>query len=494
MPGSKHLLNLILLFAVLLSGGATAQSFTQLGADIDGESYDDMSGISVAISADGRRLAIGAPLNEDNGLLAGQVRVYDLIGGAWVQIGVDLNGVYQDQFGTSVALSANGERLAVGAPLHNGNGDGLGMVRVYDLLAGVWVQVGVDIEGDSMYDNVGYSVSLTADGTRLATGAPGSGAGGVRVYKEVGGAWNQVGVEIVGEVVGDQCGFAVSLSADGVRVAMSALSNDDGGTDAGQVRVYDEIGGAWTQVGADIDGTNAGDMAGWVSLAANGERLAIGAIGFNGNGPNSGHVRVFQDIGGVWTQVGADIQGEMAYDTDGRSVALSADGTRLAMGAINNDGNGTEAGQVRIFDEIGGVWTQVGLPIEGEAEFDHSGSVIALTSDGGRLAIGAPHNDGNGPYAGQVRVFDLTLNIGLPESTSPELLQVFPSPTSDRLTLRTPSASQGSLSFVDAQGRSVLERSFQQQVELDVSSWAAGIYMARVQFGDRVVQQRVVVQ
>ncbi|MEZ4914981.1 MAG: hypothetical protein R2798_13080 [Chitinophagales bacterium] len=59
----------------------------QAGADIDGEAAGDGSGYSVALSADGNRLAIGAVGNDDNGTYAGQVRVYDWDGSAWVQVG-----------------------------------------------------------------------------------------------------------------------------------------------------------------------------------------------------------------------------------------------------------------------------------------------------------------------------------------------------------------------------------------------------------------------
>ena len=109
---------------------------------------------------------------------------------------------------------------------------------------------------------------------------------------------------------------------------------------------------------------------------------------------------------GVWSQVGGDIDGEAAGDYSGRSVALSSDGTRLAVGAYENDGTGSYAGHVRVFDLGGGAWTQVGGDIDGEAAGDRFGSSVALSSDGSRLAVGGPFNDGNGSSAGHVRVFD----------------------------------------------------------------------------------------
>ena len=117
-------------------------------------------------------------------------------------------------------------------------------------------------------------------------------------------------------------------------------------------------------------------------------------------------MRVFEESGGTWTQVGGDIDGETASDLFGISVALSSDGTRVAAGAAANDTTGTDAGHVRVFEESGGTWTQVGANIDGEAASDYFGWSVALSSDGTRLAAGGYQNDGGGFNAGHVRVFD----------------------------------------------------------------------------------------
>jgi hypothetical protein len=105
-----------------------------------------------------------------------------------------------------------------------------------------------------------------------------------------------------------------------------------------------------TQLGPDIDGEAAEDSAGSVSLSADGNRLAIGAGGNDGNGTNSGHVRVYEWSDSTWTQLGADIDGEAAGDWSGAGTSLSPDGNRLAIGAGGNDGNGDASGHVRVYD------------------------------------------------------------------------------------------------------------------------------------------------
>ena len=68
---------------------------------------------------------------------------------------------------------------------------------------------------------------------------------------------------------------------------------------------------------------------------------------------------------------------------------MSSDGTRVAIGAPRNDGNGFGAGHVRVYAESGGTWTQVGADIDGEAAGDSSGYSVSMSSDGTRVAIGA---------------------------------------------------------------------------------------------------------
>ena len=331
---------------------------------------------------------------------------------AQTQIGTDIDGkAAGDRSGWSVSLSADGTIVAIGAPFHDGSGNDAGHVRVYQNIAGTWTQVGADIDGEAALDLSGTSVSLSSDGTVVAIGAPGNdrngnNAGHVRVYQNIAGTWTQVGADIDGEAAGDGSGRSVSLSLDGTVVAIGAFENDGNGNNAGHVRVYQNIAGTWTQVGADINGVAAVDRSGFsVSLSSDGTVVAIGAPGNDGNGNIAGHVRVFKNNSGTWTQVGADIDGEAAGDQSGHSVSLSADGSVVAIGAIGNDGNPIYANHVRVYQNIAGTWTQIGADIKGEAVFNNSDISVSLSSDGTVLAIGNPQNGGNGEHAGHVRVY-----------------------------------------------------------------------------------------
>ncbi len=160
----------------------------------------------------------------------------------------------------------------------------------------------------------------------------------------------QIGLDIDGEAARDQSGFTVSLSSDSSIVAIGAPRNNGNGINSGQVRVYKYISGTWIQIGSDIDGEAAGDESGWaVSLSSNGSTVAIGAMYNAGNGTDAGQVRVYENISGTWTQVGSDIDGEAANNGSGGSVSLSSDGSTVAIGAYANSGNGNQSGHVRIY-------------------------------------------------------------------------------------------------------------------------------------------------
>jgi hypothetical protein len=362
-------------------------------------------------------VAIGAYTNDGNGSNSGHVRIYDYNTSTevWAQVGADIDGeVAGDYSGCSVSLSSDGSRVAIGGYLNDGNGTNSGHVRIYQYNNNSWSQLGADINGEAAGDLSGYSVSLSSDGSRVAIGAfnndgNGSNSGHVRIYQYNNNSWSQLGADIDGEAANDYSGESISLSSDGSIVAIGAFQNDGNGTNSGHVRIYQYNNNSWSQLGADIDGEAADDRSGYsVSLSSDGSRVAIGAYRNGGNGNLSGHVRIYQYNNNSWSQLGADIDGEAENDVSGWAVSLSSDGTRVAIGAGNNDGNGDNSGHVRIYGYNGSAWAQVGADIDGEAAGNQSGRSVSLSSDGSIVAIGAPFNNENGTNSGHVRVYSIS--------------------------------------------------------------------------------------
>jgi hypothetical protein len=397
-------------------------SWSQLGSDIDGEAAGDYSGNSVSLSSDGTIVAIGANGNDGNGNNSGHVRVYEYSGSSWSQLGSDIDGEADNDYsGLPVSLSSDGTIVAIGATGNDGTSgsstDNRGHVRVYQYSGSSWSQLGSDIDGEAGSDQSGYSVSLSSDGTIVAIGAykNDGNKGHVRVYQYSGSSWSQLGSDIDGEAGSDQSGYSVSLSSDGTIVAIGAYKNDGNGNNSGHVRVYQYSGSSWSQLGSDIDGEAGGDGSGRsVSLSSDGTIVAIGAHLNDGNGINSGHVRVYQYSGSSWSQLGSDIDGEVAGDESGFSVSLSSDGTIVAIGAYLNDGTSSSStdnrGHVRVYQYSGSSWSQLGSDIDGEAGGDASGNSVSLSSDGTIVAIGANYNDGN---RGHVRVYQIPTTTNL---------------------------------------------------------------------------------
>ncbi|MCK5028872.1 MAG: T9SS type A sorting domain-containing protein [Bacteroidales bacterium] len=325
----------------------------------------------------------------------------------WTQISSDIDGeAAGDYSGTSVSLSNDGSIVAIGANYNDGNGNICGHVRIFKNQSGTWTQIGTDIDGESVGDASGSSVCLNDDGSVVAIGAFGNNieTGHARIYENQSGNWVQIGDDIDGEAGQDRFGHSVSLNADGSVVAIGAIYNDVNGNCSGHVRVFENQNDEWVQIGNDINGESEEDFFGSsVSLSADGSILAIGATHNDGNGSNAGRVQVYENQSGAWIQIGNDIDGETAGDYSGCSVDLSSDGSIVAIGANYNDGNGENAGHVRIFENQSGTWNQIGSDIDGEAIQDRFGCSVKLSTDGSVVVIGAYANN---YYKGHVRIYE----------------------------------------------------------------------------------------
>lgn len=402
-----------------------------------------------------------------------------------VQIGQDIDGEAPgDLSGMAVSLSSNGTIVAIGAGRNDDNGTDSGHVRVYENQSGIWTQLGQDIDGEAIDDQSGVSVSLSADGTIVAISDflnddNGDASGQVRVFENIGGTWTQIGQDINGEGEGDWSGFPLSLSSDGNIVAIGARFNDgSNGMFSGHVRVYENIGGTWLQIGNDIDGEAEFDGAGQsVSLSSDGTIVAVGATGNDGNGSNSGHVRIFENIGGTWTQIGNDIEGETAINQLGLSVSLSGDGNIVAIGANGDGGNGPNSGLVHIFQNQLGDWVQIGNSIGGEAEDDSSGLSISLSEDAAVIAIGAPGNDGNGAFSGHVRVYDTSAVLSTTDNTISKF-RLYPNPATNQLTIKLSNRLElENIIIYNSLGQFVSSTT---QKIIDTSNFSSGTYFVEV--------------
>jgi hypothetical protein len=354
-------------------------------------------GNAVAISADGNTAIVGG--RGDAGFF-GAAWIYVKQGNSWVQQGNKLVGTGTvggfTQQGYSVALSADGNTAAIGGI---GDNSGIGAVWVFVRTGSTWSQQGAKLVGSDAvnFSNRGYSLSMSADGNTIVTGAPGfnSELGSAFVFVRNGTNWTQQGAMLqgTGAVFGPRFGESVSISANGNTIAIGG-PKDNGSR--GAVWIFTRSGGIWSQQGLKLVGTQSlsGSQFGIsLSLSADGNTVLVGGWqdGNNGYGSAVGASWVFVRSGGVWSQQGNKLIGTgFSWPTyQGRSVSLSADGN-LAMigGFLDNSG----AGAVWFFKRSGTTWTQSGSKMVGTGATGaaNQGTSLALSADGLSAIVGGP--------------------------------------------------------------------------------------------------------
>ena len=384
------------LFSLLFLTNLCFGQWTQVGGDIDGQAAFDRFADSnkLAISKDGNTIAVGASENDSNGSSSGLVRVYKNINNSWIQVGDDLKGTgINDKFGECIDLSANGEILVVGEP-------GEKNIVVYQFINNQWDKVG-ETKGISTPNGLGNNVALNSDGTTFATAI----SNNILIYSY------------------ENATISVSklISLDGTRNFLTSASlefNDDGtvlvvgnrqyngdndGTEDGRVLVYEKINNNdWVQKGNSIISNNNGSYFGnAVDISADGNTIVLGSPHTQIGGKiEAGFVRTYKFENNDWIQRGNDVIGLIQGGYLGRSVSFNDDATVLAIGA-----EGGTRGIAQIFKFENNDWVQISSTIIGEASGDAFGSSIAMNGVGNIVAVGASNNDGNGSNAGHVRVF-----------------------------------------------------------------------------------------
>ncbi len=426
--------------AYLKSSNPEAGDHFGCGGVLDGH-----AGYGTAISGDGNTIAIGAPhessaskgINgdqKDNSASdAGAVYVFTRSGANWSQQAYikASNTDATDHFGHAVALSADGNTMAVSAFWESSNAKGV-------------------------------------NGNQADNSIPQAGA--VYVFTRRGATWTQqayVKASNTGEAGtadsfgdGDQFGFSLALSDDGSVLAVGALTEDSASpgingneasntaASAGAVYVFGRTGDVWAQQ-AYVKPMNpdAGDMFGYtVSLSADGATLAIGSYDeggsprtINGTPDNmrrgAGAVYVFGRTGAVWSQQAyIHSSNNEAGDSFGVHVVLSDDGNTLLAGSLDEDCLATgvnptmacdndraadvSTGAAYVFVRNAGTWSQQAyFKSSNTMPNDWFGSRLALSGDGNTAAIGAAlegsaaqgingrQNDSSAPDSGAVYFF-----------------------------------------------------------------------------------------
>ncbi len=358
-----------------------------------GTSYE---GTSVAISADGNTAIAGG--YEDN-TATGAAWIYSRTGNAWTQQGklVGTGGAGPMQQGFSVAISADGNTAAVGGI---GDNSGVGATWIYVRNGSTWSQQSSKIVGTGNVgiSNQGRSVALSADGNTLAVGgmADNNYMGAVWVFTRNGNNWTQQGSKLVGTgAVGPLSvqGSSVDLSADG-NTLITGGSQDN--NDEGAAWIFTRSGNVWTQQGNKIkgnDNTGAARQGVSVAISADGNTAIMGGWL---DDSQVGAAWIFTRSGTTWTQQGSKLVPSTNETTPqhGASVGISADGNTVIIG---NPYDNLPSGSASVFTRTGTVWTQhgsnlVGTGNQGQAQ---QGLAVSLSADGSTAIVGGFSDNGS---------------------------------------------------------------------------------------------------
>jgi hypothetical protein len=270
-------------------------SYQQLGQTLNGDNEFDEFGYEVYLSGNGRVLAVGAPGNLccGCGVTEGYVRIftYDNGNSMWQERDTLFGEALDDRFGSSVALSFDGNTLAVGAEWNDGSTmdcfDDRGSGYVYRWDGTMYVQIGQDLEGESTLDEYGDNIDLNRDGSIVAVGSRyafnnvGDQTGHVRVfeYSEDRNLWVQRGPDIDGLLDADYFGENFSLSGDGSRLVVGASESDAGAPcDPGQVRILEWDGKNYRDTFFPLTEVECGaDFGEDVDISEDGTVILVGA-------------------------------------------------------------------------------------------------------------------------------------------------------------------------------------------------------------------------
>lgn len=468
---------------------AAQQTFT-FDQALVGQNSNDLFGWSLDLSGDGYTVIIGA-IDNDGAAVgaqpAGHARVYKNTSNAqgtvwtWGQVGDDIDGTFQDEeAGYSVAVTTNGNTVAVGSPNRN-------KTRVYDRNGQNWVQRsanGFNIYSSEDPQRAGHAVSLSGNGHILAMGGPLARKVWVADISAGPGMPMITGVPLL--LPGTYAGGSLDLDETGNNMVIGAYQAN---TNRGEVYVYQRSGNTWAQRGQTLQGVNNYDEFGFdVSINNDGNTIAVGIKGWDDNPNNTtyeiGQTAIYDWDGSQWVQRGTAIQGNNLFDQCGYAVSLSGDGDRVAVGYRSSNIAFTGGGQVRVFDWNGTTWEQNGDPILGDGVNVFCGHSVGLSDDGVVLGVGLSRGGVITPFGGsqgKVWMYQGTvITTGTPSLSGVELA-VLPNPASDHITVRSELAVER-LDLFDMSGKFLLGNSMQQ--DMDLSGLSYGSFFLRVTFMD----------
>ncbi|HEX7984345.1 MAG TPA: hypothetical protein VF616_12585 [Duganella sp.] len=327
----------------------------------------------VCLSANGQFLAAS---HFRDAAKRGVVNVFQCVAGRWIPAGKTFEGALPGLYlGNALALSADGRTLAIAG---DGDKKTSGAVTIYVFHNGCWHRKGRILRGRAA-THFGSSVALSADGDVVAIGQRSSAGGGtVHVFRYLAGNWVRMGQCLDDAVAEGDFGIAVSLSGAGDLLAIGANSFNAGRR--GSVSIFGYADQIWHRRGEPLKGGFGEHFGTAVKLCARGETVVIGSPSFN---DRRGAVYAYRFLCNAWVQLGTTLTGDHPDAYLGNAVDLSEDGTMLIVGS---DGLRNASGAVLVYLFDGSNWIRASDALTGAEGNSYFGLSVSLSAAGRRIA------------------------------------------------------------------------------------------------------------
>lgn len=356
------------------------------------------NGTGTALAMDGSTLAVGSP-NYGSPSVGG-VFVLERTGSNWVenQILTALDGADTDRFGDAVAISGN--TILVGAPQSRPSGLlAAGSAYVFERINGSWMQTQKLVASDATANSrFGWSVAIYGEVMVVAarsTSAISFESGAIYIFERSGGSWIQA-AKVVGNDTSTFDKIGHRVATNGQQVFASSLSATGMEPGAGAVYAFGKVRGNWIQLDKIFPTDGYFGQGFGMSLAVEGDVLAVGADRDSDVGHRVGAVYVYERAGFGWRvqekvyPVAPEFLGRFGF-----SVALS--GGTLAVGEPTVDGVHTNAGAFSAYRLTESGWQfAIRFREPGAEAASHLGDSIAIS--GGYIAAGAPGAQNGNPH------------------------------------------------------------------------------------------------
>ena len=345
----------------------------------------DLFGHSVSI--DGNYAIIGAYEDDDNGDYSGSAYTFKRDGTVWTEQSKLLPSDSKEGHTFGCSVSIDGDYAIIGAVGDNDNGDYSGSAYIFKRDGTVWTEQSKLLPSDGeVADCFGRSVSIDCD--YAVIGAPGDNdfgyeSGSAYIFKRDGTVWTEQSKLLPSDGEAHEV-FGKFVSIDGQYALIGACGDDDNGDYSGSAYIFKRDGYIWTQQVKLLPSDGEAYRYFGFSVSIDGDYALIGAVEDDDNGKKAGSVYVYKCDGLTWSRYVKLLAPDgMEKDCFGWSVAINGD--NAIIGAVGADGNEPESGSAYVYKNISEFQSpnipSITGPTHGKLLFKHTFFISAIDPD-----------------------------------------------------------------------------------------------------------------